>query len=51
MKKCEANRENHVDLKKKDEDLPFLTLDERQEYLDKYHPDYKTGPEIKGWSY
>lgn len=47
MKKCEANRENHVDLKKKDEDLPFLTLDERQEYLDKYHPDYKTGPEIK----
>ena len=46
-KKCEANRARHVELKKKDDDLPFLTLEERQVYLDSFHPDYKTGPDIK----
>ena len=47
MKKCEANRAHHVEMKKVDDDLPFLTLEQRQEYLDNYHPDYKTGPDIK----
>jgi len=45
--KCAANRAHHVELKKIDDDLPFLTLEQRQEYLDKYHPDYKSGPEIR----
>ncbi len=47
IKKCEANRQRHVELKKIDDDLPFLTLEQRQEYLDNFHPDYKEGPEIK----
>jgi len=45
--KCEVNRAKHVELKKIDDDLPFLTLEQRQEYLDNFHPDYKTGPDIK----
>ena len=45
--KCEDNRAKHVELKKIDDDLPFLTLEQRQVYLDNFHPDYKTGPDIK----
>lgn len=45
--KCADNRARHVELKMKDDDLPFLTLEERQQYLDGFHPDYKSGPTIR----
>jgi len=40
IKKVEATRPARVEMRKKGEEFPFMTLDERQEIL-KYHPDYK----------
>ncbi len=47
IKRVEANRARHVALKREDDDLPFLTLEQRQSYLERFHPDYKTGPQIR----
>ncbi|MBD3331388.1 FAD-binding protein, partial [candidate division GN15 bacterium] len=40
IKKVEATREARVERKKNNEEVPFLSLDEREEML-KYHPDVK----------
>jgi succinate dehydrogenase/fumarate reductase flavoprotein subunit len=40
IKKVEATRAVRVERKKKNEEVPFLSLDEREEML-KYHPDVK----------
>jgi succinate dehydrogenase/fumarate reductase flavoprotein subunit len=40
IKKVEATRPARVEKRKKGEEFPFMSLEERQEML-KYHPDYK----------
>jgi len=47
IQRVAANRAHHVALKKEDDDLPFLSLEQRQEYLEKFHPDYKKGPTVR----
>jgi len=41
IKKVEATRPERVERKKKDEEVPFMSLDERGEILKKFHPDAK----------
>jgi succinate dehydrogenase/fumarate reductase flavoprotein subunit len=41
IKKVEATRPERVERKKKDEEVPFMSLDERGEILKEYHPDAK----------
>jgi len=41
IKKVEATRAERVERKKKDEEVPFMSLDERHEILKKFHPDAK----------
>ncbi len=40
LKKVEETRPARVEMRKKGEEFPFMTLEERQEIL-KYHPDYR----------
>ena len=40
IKKVEQTRPARVEKRKKGEEFPFMSLQERQEML-KYHPDYK----------
>jgi succinate dehydrogenase / fumarate reductase flavoprotein subunit/L-aspartate oxidase len=40
IKKVEQTRPARVEKRKKGEEFPFMSLQERQEIL-KYHPDYK----------
>lgn len=40
LKRVEATRPARVEMRKRGEEFPFMTLDERKEML-KYHPDYK----------
>ena len=40
IKAVEKTRAERVERKKKNEEVPFLSLEERQEILD-YHPDFK----------
>jgi len=41
IKKVEATRAKRVETAKKGEHFPALTLEQRSEWLNKYHPDYK----------
>ncbi|MDH4226620.1 MAG: FAD-binding protein [Deltaproteobacteria bacterium] len=41
VKKVEATRAKRVELARKGEHFPALTMDQRKEWLGKYHPDYK----------
>lgn len=41
IKKAEATRAARVEKAKKGEHFPALTMEQRQEWLKKYHPDYK----------
>ena len=41
IKKVEATRPARVEKAKRGEHFPALTMEERQEWLKKYHPDYK----------
>ncbi len=41
IKKVMATRPDRVERKKKDEEVPFMSLDERGEILKKFHPDAK----------
>ena len=41
IKKVEATRPERVERKKRDEEVPFMSLDERGEILKKFHPDAK----------
>ena len=43
IKKVEATRPARVERKKKGEEFHLLSLKERQERLEKFHPDYKAG--------
>ena len=43
IKRVEATRSTRVEKKKKGEEFPLLSLKERQERLDRFHPDYKAG--------
>jgi hypothetical protein len=43
IKRVEATRSARVEKKKKGEEFPPLSLKERQERLDRFHPDYKAG--------
>jgi succinate dehydrogenase / fumarate reductase flavoprotein subunit/L-aspartate oxidase len=43
IKRVEATRPARVERKKKGEELPLLSLKEREERLRKYHPDFKEG--------
>src|SRR4030065_1509841 len=43
IKKVEATRSARVEKKKRGEDFLLLSLKERQERLEKFHPDYKAG--------
>ena len=40
IKKVEQTRPARVEKRKKEEEFPFMSLQERQDML-KYHPDYK----------
>lgn len=42
IKKVEATRAARVERARKGEHFPALTMEQRQEWLRKYHPDYKT---------
>jgi succinate dehydrogenase / fumarate reductase flavoprotein subunit/L-aspartate oxidase len=42
IKKVEATRARRVERAKKGEHFPALTMDERNEWLRKFHPDYKS---------
>jgi len=42
IKKVEATRPARVEQAKKSESFPALTMDQRTEWLAKYHPDYKS---------
>ncbi|MCP3677462.1 MAG: FAD-binding protein [Deltaproteobacteria bacterium] len=42
IKKVEATRPTRVEQAKKNENFPALTMDQRTEWLSKYHPDYKS---------
>jgi len=41
IKKVEATRSERVERKKRDEEVPFMSLEERGEILKKFHPDAK----------
>lgn len=41
IKKVEATRPARVEMARKGEHFPALTMEQRQEWLKKYHPDYK----------
>lgn len=43
MKRVEATRPLRIERKKRGEEFPLLSLKERQERLEKYHPDYMAG--------
>ena len=43
IKKVEATRSARVEKKKRGEEFHLLSLKERQERLEKYHPDFKAG--------
>jgi succinate dehydrogenase/fumarate reductase flavoprotein subunit len=43
IKRVEATRPARVEKKKRGEEFPLLSLKERQERLEKYHPDFKAG--------
>jgi len=43
IKKVEETRPKRVEKKKRGEEFHLLTLKERQERLEKYHPDFKEG--------
>lgn len=47
VKKVEATRSKRVELARKGEHFPALTMDQRAEWLKKYHPDYKSDGRIK----
>ncbi|MCP3677561.1 MAG: succinate dehydrogenase/fumarate reductase flavoprotein subunit, partial [Deltaproteobacteria bacterium] len=42
IKKVEATRPARVEQAKRSENFPALTMDQRTEWLSKYHPDYKS---------
>ncbi|MEE9614064.1 MAG: succinate dehydrogenase/fumarate reductase flavoprotein subunit, partial [Thermodesulfobacteriota bacterium] len=42
IKKVEATRPQRVERAKAGKHFPQLTLDQRHEWLSKYHPDYKS---------
>src|SRR3990172_12223868 len=42
IKKVEATRGKRVEKAKRGEHFPALTMDERERWLNKYHPDYKS---------
>ena len=41
IKNVEATRAARIEIAKSGEHFPALTMDQRKEWLDKYHPDYK----------
>ncbi|MCK4846541.1 MAG: FAD-binding protein [Deltaproteobacteria bacterium] len=41
IKKVEATRAERIEIARKGEHFPALTMDERKRWLDDYHPDYK----------
>ncbi len=43
IKKVEKTRADRVARKKAGEEFPALTLDQRKDRLEKYHPDYRPG--------
>ncbi|OGP75506.1 MAG: fumarate reductase [Deltaproteobacteria bacterium RBG_16_49_23] len=43
IKRVEATRPERFERKKRGEEFPLLSLKERQERLEKFHPDYKAG--------
>ncbi|MBW2038943.1 MAG: FAD-binding protein [Deltaproteobacteria bacterium] len=43
IKRVEASRSARVERKKRGEEVTAMTLEERQEILQKFHPDYKPG--------
>ncbi len=43
IKKVEKTRQLRVNRKKAGEEFPALTLEQRKDRLEKYHPDYRTG--------
>jgi len=43
IKKVEATRPARIEKKRRGEEFPLLSLKERQERLEKYHPDFKEG--------
>ena len=43
IKKVEATRAARVETKQKGKEFPLLSLKERQERLEKFHPDYRAG--------
>jgi succinate dehydrogenase / fumarate reductase flavoprotein subunit/L-aspartate oxidase len=43
IKKVDATRMNRLEKKKSGEEFPLLSLKDRQERLEKFHPDYKAG--------
>jgi succinate dehydrogenase/fumarate reductase flavoprotein subunit len=43
IKRVEATRPVRVEAKRRGEEFPLLSLKERQERLEKYHPDFKEG--------
>src|SRR3989338_1657603 len=42
IKRAEATRSSRVEKARRGEHYPALTMEERAEYLKKYHPDYKS---------
>ncbi|MBI5453404.1 MAG: succinate dehydrogenase/fumarate reductase flavoprotein subunit, partial [Deltaproteobacteria bacterium] len=42
IKKVEATRPARVEKARKGEHFPALTMEQRQQWLKKYHPDYKS---------
>ena len=43
IKRVEATRPARVEKKKRGEEIPLLSLKEREERLKKYHPDFREG--------
>src|SRR3972149_6840518 len=43
IKRVEATRPARVERKKRGEEFPLLSLKERQDRLEKFHPDYRPG--------
>ncbi len=51
IKRVEATRPARLEKKKRGEELPMLTLAEREERLAKFHPDFNEGgPPGSGWA-
>jgi len=42
IKKVEASRPARVERARKNQHFPALTMEQRKEWLSKYHPDYKS---------